>query len=80
MTRKPFYISPNEAVELSQYNVFSDDFQFVLQLQEAFEAQEHKVSDLRWFICDMLACAFTAGRIQGIREERKKHKKPSVTV
>lgn len=73
-----YLITPEEACKLSLYTSSRDMF-FCIDIAKYY--YKNPISDLVlsgdgvWSTISLLTIAFVAGRIQGIREERKKKRK-----
>lgn len=81
MSIKEYLITADEAVTLSGFERISA-LNIIADISEAVNrhAERNGITDTEYNTYTFLFSVFTAGRIQGIREERKKHKKPSVRV
>lgn len=80
MSIKEYLITADEAVTLSGFERISA-LDIIADISEAVNrhAERNGITDTEYNTYFFLFSVFTAGRIQGIREERKKHKKPSVS-
>lgn len=73
-TTPPELITPQEAAALSDKFGTTDDIYRADDIYKEFMKLKDSESDNRWkFLC-AIAAIYTAGRIQGIREERSRRK------
>lgn len=73
-TTPPELITPQEAAALSNKFGAADDIYRADDIYNEFMKLKSSESDNRWkFLC-AIAAIYTAGRIQGIREERSRRK------
>lgn len=73
-TTPPELITPHEAAELSDKYGTTDDIYRADDIYKAFIELKGSESDNRWKFLYAIAAIYTAGRIQGIREERSRRK------
>ena len=75
MNEAVFLVTPEEAAALSKYTGI-DVFTFVRRIKKIvkkeFAAKGYEIDE--YFPACVLMTAFTAGRVQGIREERAKRR------
>lgn len=67
-------VSPAEAIVLFAERTV-EDMEIVKELADAYATKPNKSNNLAWEKMSLLAFIWNAGRVQGIREERKKKAK-----
>lgn len=69
-------LSPQDAVRLGKLRTISDII-IVQDIYEAYDTSncETRYRDPYWFTVSLLATCFNAGRIEGVRMERKRRNK-----
>lgn len=67
-------IEPSEALRLHRFTTVSE-MHIAYSLYNAFKEQEKKESDRLWALMDLCSFIYNTGRVQGIREERKRRVK-----
>lgn len=70
MTRK-YLITPKEALTLADKVLTTREMQWAHALHVEYNAMNPQ-RDIQWDIASMIAAAYNAGLVQGIREGRKK--------
>lgn len=66
-------ITVEEILDLYNHCMYLDDIRVGYEIAQACEAiQFGRLDDASWRYATVLGIAFVAGRIQGIREERRK--------
>jgi len=70
----PELITPQEAAALSDKFGTTDDIYRADDIYNEFMKMKDSESDNRWKFLRAIAAIYTAGRIQGIREERSRRK------
>lgn len=69
-------VTPKEAIKLVNTRTIEDMY-ITEKIEEAFENRELKTNDPIWEKFRLLAAIWNAGRVQGIREERRKRNRIS---
>ena len=76
-TTPPELITPQEAAALSAEFGTTDDIFRAEEIYNEFLKLKGAVNDTRWKFMCAIGAIYTAGRIQGIREERRKKRDKS---
>ena len=72
-------VSPEEAVRLNGLRSIAD-IRVVEEIYDAYDAKNHKerYRNPTWYTFSLLATCWNAGRIEGVRMERRRRKKSSL--
>ena len=66
-------VSAEEAIRLGDHRAI-DDMSVAGEIMVEYRKKPSKSNDSQWDMLSLLAVVWNAGRVQGIREERKKRK------
>lgn len=72
-TTAEMLVTPKEALKLADFRT-TRDFEIVESISEYYKNNNTKTDDFHWNYMRLLSAIWNAGRVQGIREERLKHK------
>lgn len=70
-TTPPLMITPDEAIALFEYARVAEMYR-AKALYDAYIESRKQSSDTLWELMSLLSFIYDTGRVQGIREERKK--------